>query len=121
MTEYAWQMVGWIAQGLFAGRMIVQWWASERCGKSVVPNAFWFMSLAGGMMIMAYSIHKGDAVFIVGSASGLLVYVRNVVLIQKHRATLAFPAAVRTPGAAETAAVVGRTSGQTPQRTARAA
>lgn len=77
--------LGFIAQGLFSARFLVQWIASERVGKSVIPLAFWILSLAGGALLLLYAILRRDPVFIVGQAGGLLIYIRNVCLIYKER------------------------------------
>ena len=77
--------LGFIAQGLFSARFLVQWIASERVGKSVIPLAFWILSLAGGALLLLYGILRRDPVFIVGQAGGLLIYIRNVCLIYKER------------------------------------
>ncbi|MFZ1804454.1 MAG: lipid-A-disaccharide synthase N-terminal domain-containing protein, partial [Nitrospira sp.] len=71
-------------QGLFFGRWLVQWIASERTAESRVPVSFWYMSLIGGLITLAYAIYRKDPVFISGQALGAVVYVRNLVLI--HRA-----------------------------------
>ncbi len=76
---------GWLALGLagqtmFFGRFFVQWVASERERASVIPPAFWWLSIAGGALLLAYAIHRRDPVFIIGQSAGLLVYGRNVVL-----------------------------------------
>ena len=75
-----WIVLGFVAQGLFTMRFLVQWIASERQRKSVVPVAFWYLSVAGGGLLLAYAIHRKDPVFILGQATGLLVYVRNLML-----------------------------------------
>ena len=81
-----WITVGFIAQGLFSARFVVQWIASERAGKSVVPLAFWFLSVAGGATLLAYAIWRKDPVFILGQGCGLIVYGRNLYLIYRERA-----------------------------------
>lgn len=80
-----WVMLGWVAQALFTMRFLVQWIASERAGRSVVPAAFWFFSLAGGGLLLVYAIWRRDPVFIFGQASGLFIYVRNVMFITRER------------------------------------
>lgn len=77
--------MGFIAQGLFSARFLVQWIASERAGKSVVPVAFWLFSVGGGGLLLVYAILRKDPVFIVGQASGLVIYGRNLFLIHKER------------------------------------
>jgi lipid-A-disaccharide synthase-like uncharacterized protein len=78
-------ILGFVAQGLFAARFIVQWIASERAKQSVVPIAFWFLSLAGGGLLVIYASLRKDPVFILGQASGLIIYIRNLYLIYKAR------------------------------------
>ena len=80
-VDHVWLAIGLLGQGLFASRFIVQWWASERARRSVVPVMFWYFSLGGGVILLAYSLYKMDPVFIVGQALGLLVYARNLYLI----------------------------------------
>ena len=75
-----WIVLGFVAQGLFTMRFLVQWIASERQRKSVVPVAFWYLSVAGGGLLLAYAIHRKDPVFIIGQATGVIVYVRNLML-----------------------------------------
>ena len=82
-----WLVLGFVAQGLFATRFLVQWIASERQGRSVVPVAFWFISLAGGSLLLAYAIWRKDPVFIVGQATGAFIYIRNLVLIYRERSS----------------------------------
>ncbi len=77
-------LVGYVAQGLFAMRFVVQWIASERAGRSVVPTAFWVFSIGGGVMLLGYAIYRRDPVFIIGQAFGVFVYLRNLqFLIRK--------------------------------------
>jgi lipid-A-disaccharide synthase-like uncharacterized protein len=83
-TETLWLGIGFLGQGLFFGRWLVQWIASERTAESRVPISFWYMSLIGGLITLAYAIYRMDPVFISGQALGAVVYVRNLVLI--HRA-----------------------------------
>jgi lipid-A-disaccharide synthase-like uncharacterized protein len=84
--ETIWKIVGFGGQGLFFGRFFVQWLASERSHRSVVPLAFWYFSIGGGAVLLAYAIHRRDPVFIVGQAAGLGIYLRNLWLIRKARA-----------------------------------
>jgi lipid-A-disaccharide synthase-like uncharacterized protein len=83
-TETIWLIIGFLGQGLFFGRWLVQWIASERTAESRVPVSFWYMSLIGGLITLIYAIYRKDPVFISGQALGAVVYVRNLVLI--HRA-----------------------------------
>jgi lipid-A-disaccharide synthase-like uncharacterized protein len=75
-----WIVLWFVAQGLFTMRFLVQWIASERQKKSVVPVAFWYLSVAGGGLLLVYAIYRKDPVFILGQATGLVVYVRNLML-----------------------------------------
>ena len=83
-----WVVLGFVAQAMFTGRFLIQWIASERARRSVVPVAFWLFSLAGGSLLLLYAIHRRDPVFIIGQATGLLIYSRNLYLIsgEKKRA-----------------------------------
>ena len=76
-----WVVLGFIAQAFFTMRFVVQWIASERARKSVVPVAFWFFSIGGGTLLLAYALYRRDPVFIAGQGLGLVVYVRNVYFI----------------------------------------
>ncbi|MGQ4272862.1 lipid-A-disaccharide synthase N-terminal domain-containing protein [Terrihabitans sp. B22-R8] len=81
----AWAILGLIAQSMFMMRFVVQWIASERARKSVIPIAFWFFSIAGGALLLVYSIQRRDPVFIAGQALGMVIYIRNIWLIAKDR------------------------------------
>src|SRR4029453_16859049 len=81
----AWLAVGFAGQALFTARFIVQWLKSERVRRSVIPMAFWYLSLAGGMTLLIYALHRRDPVFILGQAAGAIVYIRNIVLIVRER------------------------------------
>jgi lipid-A-disaccharide synthase-like uncharacterized protein len=80
-----WLIIGFIGQALFSMRFLLQWIASERKGESVIPVLFWYFSLAGGLTLLAYSIHIRDAVFILGQSAGALIYIRNLVLIFRKK------------------------------------
>lgn len=84
MDERIWLGIGLLGQALFSARFIIQWLYSEKVKRSVVPVAFWYFSLGGGIVLTAYAVHRMDPVFIVGQAAGLIVYFRNLVLIRKH-------------------------------------
>jgi len=79
-----WMVLGFCAQGLFFTRFLVQWIASERKGRSYVPIAFWYFSLGGGALLLLYAIHIEDPVFILGQGTGLIVYLRNLMLIRRE-------------------------------------
>jgi lipid-A-disaccharide synthase-like uncharacterized protein len=80
-----WVLLGFLAQGLFTMRFLVQWIASERARRSVIPIAFWFFSLGGGALLFIYAIQRQDPVFIAGQGLGLFIYVRNLWLIAAER------------------------------------
>jgi len=95
-----WVSVGLLGQMLFAGRMIVQWVISEKKRRSVVPPMFWWLSLIGSMMLLAYFLWRRDAVGVLGQATGVFIYVRNLHLIRvapREAAALAGGAAEVAP------------------------
>jgi lipid-A-disaccharide synthase-like uncharacterized protein len=79
-------VVGFAGQALFMMRFLVQWIHSERQRKSVVPLAFWYFSVLGGLALLVYSIHRKDPVFITGQLLGIFIYLRNLYLIKAERA-----------------------------------
>ena len=85
MTEFWWVVLGLGGQLLFTARFLVQWIASERARKSTVPVAFWYFSMAGGVILFAYAVYRRDPVFILGQTTGLLIYSRNLWLIRRER------------------------------------
>jgi lipid-A-disaccharide synthase-like uncharacterized protein len=80
-----WLAFGIVAQLLFTARFIVQWIASERAGRSVMPMAFWIFSITGGMMTLVYGLVKREPVIIMGQALAVGIYVRNVALVLRER------------------------------------
>jgi lipid-A-disaccharide synthase-like uncharacterized protein len=80
-TELVWLTVGFSAQAMFSMRFIIQWIASEKARRSIVPETFWYFSFAGGFMLFIYAIYRMDPVFILGQGSGLLIYARNIHFI----------------------------------------
>ena len=83
-TETVWIAIGFLGQGLFFGRWLVQWIVSERKAESQMPVAFWYLSLIGGLITLAYAIYRRDPVFIAGQSIGALVYIRNLKLIHRR-------------------------------------
>ena len=83
--SHAWEAVGYFGTALFASRFFVQWFKSEIEGRSIIPVAFWYISLAGGLVSLAYAIHIHSGPFIVGQGGGLFVYSRNLFLIFRER------------------------------------
>jgi lipid-A-disaccharide synthase-like uncharacterized protein len=79
-----WLALGFAGQVAFSGRFVVQWLASEREGRSVVPVAFWILSVVGSLLLLAYAIHRRDPVFVLGQTTGVLIYLRNLHLIRKE-------------------------------------
>ena len=78
-------IVGFLAQGFFASRFLVQWIVSEKRKESVMPLYFWYSSVFGGLLLLVYAIHILDPVFILGQSMGLLIYFRNLVLIHRKK------------------------------------
>jgi lipid-A-disaccharide synthase-like uncharacterized protein len=81
-----WLAVGFLGQALFTARFLIQWLVSEKRRASVVPTAFWWLSLLGGTALLAYAIFRRDPVIITGQSMGLFVYTRNLMLVAKARA-----------------------------------
>jgi lipid-A-disaccharide synthase-like uncharacterized protein len=86
--DHVWALIGAVGTALFASRFIVQWFQSEREGRSVIPVAFWYCSIGGGIVTLAYTMHLKSVPLSVGQASGLIVYARNLYLIFRERAAL---------------------------------
>lgn len=81
-SQSLWLSIGFLGQVMFSGRFLVQWLVSEARRESVVPLAFWWFSITGGVTLLAYALWRGDPVFIAGQGFGLLVYLRNLMLIR---------------------------------------
>jgi lipid-A-disaccharide synthase-like uncharacterized protein len=84
--SHLWEVVGYFGTTLFASRFFVQWFKSEIEGKSVIPVAFWYISIGGGLVSLIYALHIRSGPFIVGQAGGLVVYLRNLFLIFREQA-----------------------------------
>jgi lipid-A-disaccharide synthase-like uncharacterized protein len=80
-----WLAIGLAGQALFSMRFVVQWISSEREGRSVLPTAFWYLSIAGSLTLLAYALHRRDVVFTIGQSAGVLIYVRNLQLRRTER------------------------------------
>ena len=78
-----WLIIGFAGQFLFGARFLIQWICSEIKKESHIPIVFWYLSISGGLVLFVYSVHINDPVFMVGQFAGLIVYVRNLVLINK--------------------------------------
>ena len=87
-ANVAWYTVGFIGQAFFFSRFLVQWLASEKAGRSVIPLSFWYLSILGGTTLFVYAVHVGDPVFILGQSTGAAIYFRNLYLrFQEEAAT----------------------------------
>ena len=88
-VDVAWLLVGLLGQTMFMMRFVVQWIHSERHQQSIIPVSFWYLSLIGGLTVLAYGIHRAEPVIILGQLPGTLVYTRNLILIRRgNRDTL---------------------------------
>src|SRR5947199_10520157 len=77
---YFWKVVGWTGNVVFFSRFFVQWWVTERKKEVIVPNSFWWLSLAGSLLLLAYGLHRRDSVFIFAYAFTWIPYIRNLVI-----------------------------------------
>ena len=89
MTANQWLIIGFVGQALFGARFIIQWIVSEKKGESTIPLAFWYCSIGGAIVLLSYAIYKEDPVFIVGQSLGSIVYIRNLILIDRKRKAMA--------------------------------
>ncbi len=80
-----WLIIGFVAQIIFGARFFLQWLVSEKRHKSVIPIGFWYLSIVGSLMLLVYAIHRKDPVFILGQATGLFIYIRNLMMIHKEK------------------------------------
>ena len=87
LTPALWSGIGLTGQVMFGSRFLVQWLASESAKRSVVPRAFWYLSLLGGVTLFAYACYRRDPVFVIGQGAGLLVYARNLMLPRSAAST----------------------------------
>ncbi len=83
--ETTWLIIGFLGQFFFSMRFIIQWIASERKKRSVIPITFWYFSLLGGTTLLAYAIYRQDPVFILGQSLGVFIYSRNLYLIYREK------------------------------------
>jgi len=85
--EDGWLLLGVCGQAVFMGRFVLQWLASERDGRSVMPVPFWYLSIAGALVLLVYALHRRDPVFVAGQGLGVAIYLRNLQLIRRsaHR------------------------------------
>ncbi len=85
MSETVWIGIGLLGQVFFTSRFLVQWVVSERRKESVIPMAFWWLSILGGLTLLTYAVWRMDPVFILGQSFGVIVYGRNLILIFRKR------------------------------------
>ena len=86
-----WMIVGFIGQAMFTMRFLIQWVTSEKKRQSVIPVSFWYFSLGGGLILLAYAIHRADPVFIMAYLPGNFIYFRNLYLIRKKQQSVQLP------------------------------
>lgn len=91
MNWNVWLVIGLVGQTAFFMRFLVQWLVSEKKGESTIPVAFWYLSLAGGLILFFYALHKKDPVFIIGQSSGIFIYIRNLILVRQGNAFKQLP------------------------------
>ena len=85
-AEQLWMGIGFLGEALFGMRFVIQWVASERRKRSVVPVAFWYLSIVGAVIVLCYAIYREDPVFILGTGAPLLIYLRNLWFIRREPA-----------------------------------
>ena len=90
-AELAWVAIGLFGQSMFMMRFLIQWITSERANRSVIPEAFWYFSIAGGAIVLAYGVHRADPVIIVGQLAGVTIYSRNLYFIWRDKLRAARP------------------------------
>ncbi len=83
--EIIFLIIGFVGQGFFASRFIIQWIYSEKKGKSSIPEIFWYVSIIGGIGLLTYAISRLDPVIILGQSVGIFIYIRNIILINKNK------------------------------------
>ncbi len=83
--EKIWVAIGLLGQAMFSMRFVLQWLASEKQKKSVIPITFWYFSIAGSLILLSYAIYRRDPVFILGQSFGMFVYLRNLYFILWHK------------------------------------
>ena len=85
MTATHWLIIGFIGQVAFGARFVIQWIVSEKKGESTIPLVFWYCSILGSIVLLSYAIYREDPVFILGQSLGSIIYIRNLILIDRKR------------------------------------
>lgn len=88
MTATHWLIIGFIGQVAFGARFVIQWIVSEKKGESTIPLVFWYCSILGSIILLSYAIYREDPVFILGQSLGSIIYIRNLILIDRKRKSL---------------------------------
>ena len=88
MTATHWLIIGFIGQIAFGARFVIQWIVSEKKGESTIPLVFWYCSIIGSIVLLSYAIYREDPVFILGQSLGSIIYIRNLILIDRKRKSL---------------------------------
>ena len=83
-VDALWVGAGLAGQAIFGARFLVQWLYSEAHGKSVIPGIFWYLSVAGGVILLSYAIHRREPVFIIGESITLMIFLRNLQMLHKR-------------------------------------
>jgi lipid-A-disaccharide synthase-like uncharacterized protein len=91
-SDGIWLAIGFAGQAAFTSRFFLQWIRSELEGRSIVPSGFWYLSLLGSSILLAYAIHRRDLVFTLGQGGGLLIYLRNLQLLRRQAGRSETPA-----------------------------
>jgi lipid-A-disaccharide synthase-like uncharacterized protein len=80
-----WKIVGWLGNAVFFSRFFVQWYVTEKKKQVIVPQAFWWLSLGGSLLLLTYSLHQQDSVFIFAYLFTWIPYIRNLVIHKRHK------------------------------------
>ena len=80
-----WKALGWLGNAVFFSRFFVQWYATEKLKRVVVPAAFWWLSLFGSLLLLTYSLHQRDSVFIFAYVFTWIPYIRNLIIHRRHK------------------------------------
>ncbi len=89
MSPFTWVIIGLMGQACFFMRFFIQWIVSEKRGESTIPLMFWYFSIGGSLILLSYAIHRQDPVFILGQSVGSVIYIRNLILIDRKKKALA--------------------------------